>query len=137
MQRQGLAPTFLFLFQVGGRLLKYSYQAGRVSQWIASKLQSSMTKNMVFPSCSDIPLPFLMGVDHPKVAFVPPDFLAKGEARTLSAFLSIFEGILPTWPAQSSSLAWQLRISKLSRFLLAGRVLDEQFAPDFHAWHWR
>ena len=73
------------LFQVGGRLLKYSYQAGRVSQWIASKLQSSMTKNMVFPSCSDIPLPFLMAVDHPQVAFVPPDFLQKGEACTLSA----------------------------------------------------
>lgn len=49
-----------------------------MSQWIASKLQSSMTKNMVFPSCSDIPLPFLMTVDHPNVAFVPPNFLDKG-----------------------------------------------------------
>ena len=67
-------------FQVGGRLLKYSYQAGRVSQWIASKLQSSMVKNMVYPSCSDIPLPFLMGVDHPHMASLPISFLKKGES---------------------------------------------------------
>lgn len=65
--------------QVGGRLLKYSYQAGRVSQWIASKLQSSIIKNMVFPSCSDIPLPHLLAVDSPHVAFMPTNFLRKGK----------------------------------------------------------
>ena len=62
--------------QVGGRLLKYSYQAGRVSHWVAAKLQSSIAKNMVFPSCSDIPLPFLLGIDHPDVGLVPATFLA-------------------------------------------------------------
>ena len=66
--------------QVGGRLLKYSYQAGRVSQWIASKLQSSVAKNMVFPSCSDIPLPFLLG-NHPDMASVPSSFLSQGNSR--------------------------------------------------------
>lgn len=49
-----------------------------MSQWIAGKLQSSITKNMVFPSCSDIPLPFLLGLDHADVGFVPPALLPEG-----------------------------------------------------------
>lgn len=63
--------------------MKYSYQAGRVSQWIASKLQSSIIKNMVFPSASDIPLPVLMGIDNPEVAFLPPNFLKRGQPSYL------------------------------------------------------
>ena len=63
---------------MGGRLLKYSYQAGRVSQWVASKLQSSIAKNMVFPSCSDIPIKVLIGMDHPELAAIPAAFPTAG-----------------------------------------------------------
>lgn len=79
MVQQAQRLSICTSLQVGGRLLKYSYQAGRVSQWIASKLQSSIIKNMVFPSCSDIPLPHLMGIDHPHVAFLPQHFISQGK----------------------------------------------------------
>lgn len=35
-------------------MVKYSYYIARISSFIASKMQSSMSKNMVFPSCGDI-----------------------------------------------------------------------------------
>lgn len=40
--------------QVAGRMVKYSYYIARISSFIASKMQSSVTKNLVFPSCGDI-----------------------------------------------------------------------------------
>ncbi|KAK9815183.1 hypothetical protein WJX73_010239 [Symbiochloris irregularis] len=61
---------------VSGRMLKYVAQAGRVSQFIASKLQSSITKNMLFPSSSDIKLPHLLPADDPAAALALPTFLA-------------------------------------------------------------
>ena len=35
-------------------MVKYSYYIARISSFIASKMQSSVTKNLVFPSCGDI-----------------------------------------------------------------------------------
>ena len=46
--------------QVAGRMVKYSYYIARISSFIASKMQSSVTKNLVFPSCGDIKLLQLM-----------------------------------------------------------------------------
>ena len=40
--------------QVAGRMVKYSYYIARISSFIASNMQSSVTKNLVFPSCGDI-----------------------------------------------------------------------------------
>jgi len=40
--------------QVAGRMVKYSYYIARISSFIASKMQSSVTMNLVFPSCGDI-----------------------------------------------------------------------------------
>ena len=46
--------------QVAGRMVKYSYYIARISSFIASKMQSSVTKNLVFPSCGDIKILQLM-----------------------------------------------------------------------------
>jgi len=62
--------------QVGGRLLKYSAQAARVSGWIAGKLQGAIGKNLTFPSCADIPLPPLLAADAPAAGLALPAFLA-------------------------------------------------------------
>jgi hypothetical protein len=62
--------------QVGGRLLKYSAQAARVSGWIAGKLQGAIGKNLTFPSCADIPLPPLLAADAPAAGMALPAFLA-------------------------------------------------------------
>ena len=59
-------------------MLKYSYYIARVSHFIASKMQSAVTKNMVFPSCTDIPLPPLLALDHRFAAAAIPAFLATG-----------------------------------------------------------
>ena len=67
--------TQLAPLQVSGRMLKYVAQAGRVSQFIASKLQSSIAKNMLFPSCSDLKLPHLLPADDPAAALALPGFL--------------------------------------------------------------
>ena len=67
-----------FALQVAGRMLKYSYYIARVSHFIASKMQSAVTKNMVFPSCTDIPLPPLLALDHRFAAAAIPAFLATG-----------------------------------------------------------
>eukprot|EP00884_Botryococcus_braunii_P009237 jgi/Botrbrau1/18314/Bobra.0179s0042.2 len=52
---------------VHGRMLRVSYAAvaNRVSRWIVSKLQRAMAKNMLFPSCSDLRLSFLLPLDSP------------------------------------------------------------------------
>ena len=68
--------THIHLLQVSGRMLKYVAQAGRVSQFIASKLQSSIAKNMLFPSCSDIKLPHLLPADDSAAALALPSFLS-------------------------------------------------------------
>ncbi|BDA46238.1 probable testis-expressed protein 2 [Coccomyxa sp. Obi] len=60
---------------VRGRMLMYSYQITNVPHWVAAKLQSAITKNMTLPSCADIPLPFLLPVDHPNAAHALPAFL--------------------------------------------------------------
>lgn len=61
--------------QVKGRMLMFSYQITNVPTWVAAKLQSAITKNMTLPSCADIPLPFLLPVDHPLAAQALPTFL--------------------------------------------------------------
>ncbi len=56
-------------------MLMYSYQITNVPHWVAAKLQSAITKNMTLPSCADIPLPFLVPVDHANAAQALPAFL--------------------------------------------------------------
>ena len=52
-----------------------SYQASNVPKWVADKLQSAITKNLTLPSCADIPLPYLLPVDHPDAGDALPGFL--------------------------------------------------------------
>lgn len=52
-----------------------SYQASSVPKWVADKLQSAITKNLTLPSCADIPLPYLLPVDHPDAGSALPGFL--------------------------------------------------------------
>ena len=52
-----------------------SYQASSVPKWVADKLQSAITKNLTLPSCADIPLPYLLPVDHPEAGAALPGFL--------------------------------------------------------------
>ena len=75
------AGKHLLRVQVSGRMLKYVAQAGRVSQWIAAKLQSSIAKNMLFPSCSDIRLPHLMAADHDAAGLARASFLTALHVR--------------------------------------------------------
>ena len=74
------------LLQVAGRMVKYSYYIARISSFIASKMQSSMSKNMVFPSCGDIKIlqllvcssacHFAHGPHHPMLTLASCVFLA-------------------------------------------------------------
>ena len=64
-----------------------SYQASSVPKWVAEKLQSAITKNLTLPSCADIPLPYLLPVDHPDAGTALPGFL-----RSLQG------GVLPKIP---------------------------------------
>ena len=61
--------------QVRGRAIMMSYQASSVPKWVAEKLQSAITKNLTLPSCADIPLPYLLPVDHPDAGTAVPGFL--------------------------------------------------------------
>ncbi|KAK9842538.1 hypothetical protein WJX81_005057 [Elliptochloris bilobata] len=70
---------------VGGRLLKYSAQAARVSGWVAGKLQGAITKNLTFPSCADIPLPLLLAADAPAAGAALPAFLAALQDEAMEA----------------------------------------------------
>ncbi len=45
-------------------MLKSTTQAMRASQWIESKLKRSITKNMMYPACSDMRLPMLIPWGH-------------------------------------------------------------------------
>ncbi len=51
--------------QVAGRMLKSTTQALRASRWIQARLKRSITRNLVFPACSDVRLPGLMALGHP------------------------------------------------------------------------
>jgi len=53
--------------QVAGRMVKYSYYIARISSFIASKMQSSVTKNLVFPSCGDIKILQLLVCTSPSL----------------------------------------------------------------------
>ncbi len=48
-------------------MLKSTAQAARASQWIENKLKRSITKNMMYPACSDMRLPGLIPFDSPHV----------------------------------------------------------------------
>ena len=61
--------------QVRGRAIMMSYQASNVPKWVAEKLQSAITKNLTLPSCADIPLPYLLPVDHPDAGAALPGFM--------------------------------------------------------------
>ncbi|KAL0038199.1 hypothetical protein WJX79_007719 [Trebouxia sp. C0005] len=52
---------------VAGRMVKYSYYIARISSFIASKMQSSVTKNLVFPSCGDIKILQLLSLEDEAV----------------------------------------------------------------------
>lgn len=51
--------------QVTGRMPKSTTQALRASRWIQARLKRSITRNLVFPACSDVRLPGLMALGHP------------------------------------------------------------------------
>ena len=72
-QQQGRIKTGAV--QVRGRAIMMSYQASNVPKWVAEKLQSAITKNLTLPSCADIPLPYLLPVDHPGAGDALPGFL--------------------------------------------------------------
>lgn len=59
-------------------MLKSTAQAARASQWIENKLKRSITKNMMYPACSDMKLPAVIPFDSPDVARPLPR--AKSEA---------------------------------------------------------
>ena len=88
-------------------MLKYSYYIARVSHFIASKMQSAVTKNMVFPSCTDIPLPPLLALDHRFAAAAIPAFLATGA--------------LTAWPDGCSQLVRSLH--HMSRLPLSKKLM--------------
>uniref|UniRef100_A0A7S1XAY8 SMP-LTD domain-containing protein n=1 Tax=Tetraselmis chuii TaxID=63592 RepID=A0A7S1XAY8_9CHLO len=46
--------------EIGGHQLKYMGVANRVSSWVAAKLQVAVTNTLVFPSCGDLKLAFLL-----------------------------------------------------------------------------
>lgn len=58
--RHTLSYCAVYGLQVAGRMVKYSYYIARISSFIASKMQSSVTKNLVFPSCGDVKILQLM-----------------------------------------------------------------------------
>lgn len=51
--------------QVSGRFVKYAYHASRASQWIEARMKLAFTKNLVFPSGGDFPMPLLLSIDSP------------------------------------------------------------------------
>ncbi|KAI8106919.1 hypothetical protein M9434_001572 [Picochlorum sp. BPE23] len=50
--------------QIGDRVFKYAYHASRASAWIEARMKLAFSKNLVFPSGGDFPIPGLLGVDH-------------------------------------------------------------------------
>lgn len=69
-----------------------SYQASSVPKWVAEKLQSAITKNLTLPSCADIPLPYLLPVDHPDAGAALPGFL-----RSLQGGTHLLPAATPVW----------------------------------------
>eukprot|EP00192_Tetraselmis_astigmatica_P014177 CAMPEP_0117683056 /NCGR_PEP_ID=MMETSP0804-20121206/20117_1 /TAXON_ID=1074897 /ORGANISM="Tetraselmis astigmatica, Strain CCMP880" /LENGTH=315 /DNA_ID=CAMNT_0005493465 /DNA_START=53 /DNA_END=998 /DNA_ORIENTATION=- len=57
---------------VGGHQLKYMGLANRVSTWVALRLQTAMTNTLVFPSCVDLKLRFLIPLDDTDEGNIAP-----------------------------------------------------------------
>lgn len=72
---QSVSRQGFFAAQVRGKAIMMSYQASSVPKWVADKLQSAITKNLTLPSCADIPLPYLLPLDHPEAGAALPGFL--------------------------------------------------------------
>ena len=53
--------------QIGDRVFKYAYHASRASAWIEARMKLAFSKNLVFPSGGDFPIPGLLGVDEVSV----------------------------------------------------------------------
>ncbi|GMH39159.1 hypothetical protein BSKO_07057 [Bryopsis sp. KO-2023] len=47
---------------LANRVMKYSAQLGRVSSWLEKKLQTSFFRSLVFPNCTDMRFPLLLGL---------------------------------------------------------------------------
>lgn len=101
-----------------------SYQASSVPKWVADKLQSAITKNLTLPSCADIPLPYLLPVDHPDAGAALPGFLHALHSGTHSVSSSACCSVYMQHP----------------RWALAGKDTSE--SPFYHksghiksAWH--
>ena len=75
-------------------MVKYSYYIARISSFIASKMQSSVTKNLVFPSCGDIKILHLL------VSWFPSSFLkaAQSVLAILVVSLLVIIVLTITWP---------------------------------------
>lgn len=82
-------------------MLKSTAQAARASQWIENKLKRSITKNMMYPACSDMRLPGLIPYDSPDVARPLPK--AKPEAGAAPAPLLVI-GMTSCWTASHRDL---------------------------------
>ena len=91
--------------QVGGRWLKHTYQAGQVSKWLAAKVSSSITKNLVFPSCNDLVLPGLLAIDNPlAAAHFPPKPAAGVPPSSPLSMLNVYYAIHCIAPAEEEGL---------------------------------
>ncbi|GAB4822481.1 hypothetical protein N2152v2_009527 [Parachlorella kessleri] len=62
--------------ELAGRLLKYSYHIAKVSSWIENLMRKALTKNMVFPGCSDFIMRGMLDLDSPHVADSLPGLAA-------------------------------------------------------------
>ena len=48
-------------------------QGVKLSAWLEGKLKTSLSKNMVFPACTDIKLPFLLDEEDLETIAMPLD----------------------------------------------------------------
>ncbi|DBA92750.1 TPA: hypothetical protein ACH3X1_002948 [Trebouxia sp. C0004] len=70
---------------VAGRMVKYSYYIARISSFIASKMQSSVTKNLVFPSCGDIKILQLLSLEDEAVTASIPSLSTSRTSPAVAA----------------------------------------------------
>jgi hypothetical protein len=80
-------------------------QGVKLSSWLEGKLKQALTKNMVFPACTDIKLPFLLDEADLETVAIPLYLPAVPMEPTSSS-----GSLSPTWPhvhsnSASSSLA--------------------------------
>lgn len=59
-------------------------QGVKLSSWLEGKLKQSLSKNMVFPACTDIKLPFLLDEEDLATIAMPLDLPAVPVERTSS-----------------------------------------------------